>query len=161
MTKMDEVIIVEEQGKVDFYQSIRKKVHTYLESAEGKKFKYAEYLLLVPDIFHLLCKLALDKDVKTADKAKLAAAIAYFVSPIDVIPDVIPGIGYLDDLALAAYVLNAIINHTDAVVVEKHWAGEKNILEAVKQILAVADEMIGAGLFKKVKNLLPRNQSKD
>ena len=100
------------------------------------------------------CKLVLDKDVGTVDKAKLGAAIVYFISPIDIVSDFVPGIGYLDDLALAAYVLNAIINHTDPAVVEKHWAGEKNILDAIKQILALADEMIGAGLFKKVKKFV-------
>ena len=151
---MDEEIIIGAQEKVDFYQSIRKKIHEYLETEDGKKFKYAEYLLLVPDVFHLLCKLVLDKDVGAVDKAKLGAAIVYFISPIDIVSDFVPGIGYLDDLALAAYVLNAIINHTDPAVVEKHWAGEKNILDAIKQILALADEMIGAGLFKKVKNFI-------
>ncbi|MPM49277.1 hypothetical protein SDC9_96005 [bioreactor metagenome] len=157
---MNEEIIISAHKKVDFYQSMRQKIHEFLETDEGRKFKFTEYLLLVPDMFHLLCKLSLDKDVKTADKAKLAGVIAYFVLPIDVVPDFFPGVGYLDDLALAAYALNAVLNHTDSAVVEKHWAGEKNILAAIKQILAVADEMIGAGLFKKVKDFF-NNQSEN
>jgi len=158
---MNEEIIISAHGKVDFYQNMRKKIHEFLETVEGKKFRFAEYLLLVPDMFHLLCKLTLDKDVKTADKAKLASVIAYFVLPIDIVPDFFPVVGYLDDLALAAYALNSIINHTNPEIVKKHWAGEKNILESTKQILSVADEMIGAGLFKKVKDFFNNQDEND
>lgn len=35
-------------------------------------------------------------------KAVGAAALAYFISPIDLIPDVIPVIGYSDDMAVLA-----------------------------------------------------------
>jgi uncharacterized membrane protein YkvA (DUF1232 family) len=36
------------------------------------------------------------------------AAIIYFVNPFDVIPDFIFGIGFLDDAAVIAFVINAI-----------------------------------------------------
>jgi uncharacterized membrane protein YkvA (DUF1232 family) len=37
----------------------------------------------------------------------LAAALAYFVLPFDVVPDWIPGAGFLDDAALFGFVLRA------------------------------------------------------
>ena len=36
------------------------------------------------------------------------SAIAYFVSPIDLIPDVIPGLGYVDDAAVIAVCMKFI-----------------------------------------------------
>lgn len=40
--------------------------------------------------------------------ATAAAALVYFLSPIDVIPDMIPGIGYIDDLLVVRFALTAI-----------------------------------------------------
>ncbi|TYO95344.1 YkvA family protein [Desulfallas thermosapovorans] len=138
--------------EMDFYQNLRVKIKKWLDSKSGADNKWAEYILLAPDIFHLLYKLTLDKDVYVADKAKLAAAIAYFISPVDLIPEALLGpAGYVDDLALAAYVLNRIINNTDPEVVRRNWAGDGDVLEVIQSILRVADKMVGSGLWKKLK----------
>jgi uncharacterized membrane protein YkvA (DUF1232 family) len=139
----------------DFYQNLRLKLKNWMQSDAGKKHKYAEHLMLAPDLFHLMCKLSIDPDVAVKDKAKLAGAIAYFVSPIDLIPEGLVGpIGYADDVALAAYVLNGIVNNTDPAVVRKHWAGDADVLASVQNILKVADEMVGSGLWKKLMGML-------
>ena len=36
------------------------------------------------------------------------AALAYFISPVDAIPDVTPGIGYLDDAGVVATAITSI-----------------------------------------------------
>ena len=98
----------------DFYQQLRDKIAKWFQSDEGKKFKFAEYIMLVPDLFHLICKLAIDSEVAVADKAKLAGVIVYFISPADLFPEAVAGpLGYLDDIVLVAIALNSIINHTD------------------------------------------------
>ncbi|TMV45817.1 DUF1232 domain-containing protein [Paenibacillus mesophilus] len=138
--------------KEDFYQSFREKMRSWLATDEGKTNKFGEYLMFAPDLFHLLCKLSLDDEVPVKEKAKLAGAIAYFVSPIDLLPEVITGpLGYLDDIAVAAYVLNGIINNTDKALVEKHWAGDGDVLAVIQQIIKGADEMLGSGLWAKIK----------
>ena len=148
---------MENQGPAqesDFYQGLRDKFRKWAESEKGKTNKWTEVLLFAPDLFHLLCKLSIDPAVPVKEKAKLAGAIAYFVSPIDLIPEAIVGpVGYVDDIALAAYVLNSIVNKTSPDVVRKHWAGDGDILEVIKHILEVADEMVGSGLWRKLKNL--------
>jgi uncharacterized membrane protein YkvA (DUF1232 family) len=136
----------------DFYQSFRKRMQWWGKSEEGKTNKYVEILMFGPDLFHLLCKLTVDENVSVSDKAKLGAAIAYFVSPVDFIPEVLLGpLGYVDDIAVAAFVLNSMINHTDAEVVRKHWAGEEDVLEVIKKIIAIADNMVGSGIMKKIR----------
>jgi len=139
----------------DYYRQLRAKFKAWIQTDEGKDHKWAEYLLATPDLFHLLCKLSIDKDVPIKEKAKLAGAIAYFVSPIDLVPEALVGpIGYVDDISLAAFVLNQIVNNTDPEVVRRHWAGEGDVLELIKRILAKADEMVGSGLWIKLKNMI-------
>ena len=139
----------------DFYLQLRSKFKTWIQTDEGKNHKWQEYLLAAPDLFHLLCKLSIDSDVPVKEKAKLAGAIAYFISPIDLIPEAIIGpIGYIDDISLAAYVLNQIVNKTDSEVINRHWAGEGDVLELVQGILSKADEMVGSGLWLKLKNMI-------
>jgi uncharacterized membrane protein YkvA (DUF1232 family) len=136
----------------DFYQNLRSKMKDWLSTKEGSSHKWADYLMFAPDLLHLLCKLTIDEDVPVKERAKLAAAIAYFISPIDLVPEAIVGvIGYTDDIVLAAYVLNSIINNTKLEIVERHWAGDEDVLHVIQKILRVADEMIGSGLFKRLK----------
>ena len=139
----------------DFYHELRAKFKTWLDSEEGKNHKWAEYLLATPDLFQLLCKLSIDKDVPISEKAKLAGTIAYFVSPIDLLPEALIGpLGYADDVSLAAYVLNQIVNKTDPEVIRRHWAGEGDVLELIQHILERADEMVGSGLWRKLRDLV-------
>lgn len=51
-----------------------------------------------------------------ADKVTIYGALAYLVSPIDVIPDLVPVLGYTDDIALIAVALVTVSNAIDDVV---------------------------------------------
>lgn len=138
----------------DFYQELRKKIRAWATAPDGTKSPWVEYILCAPDLFHLLCKLVMDERVSVADKGKLAVAIAYFISPLDLMPEIFLGpIGYLDDIAISSYVLNGIItNHPE--VVREHWAGEGDVLDLIERIVSKADEMVGSGLVKKLLGLL-------
>ncbi len=137
--------------QLDFYQQMRDSIRIWLKG-KGGNYKFADYLLAAPDLFHLLCKLAIDKEVPVSEKAILAAAIVYFISPVDLLPEALTGpIGYIDDVAVAAFVLNRVINKTNPEIVIRHWAGDKDILDLIQQILQVADEMVGSGLWSKIR----------
>jgi len=137
--------------QLDFYQQMRDSIRVWIKG-KGGNYKFADYLLVAPDLFHLLCKLAIDKEVPVSEKAKLAGVIAYFVSPFDLIPEAIIGpVGYIDDVVMTALVINGIINKTSPEIVRHHWAGDKDILDLVQQILQVAEEMVGKGLWGKIR----------
>lgn len=145
--------------QLDRYQRIRFKVQRGLRSERVQKRlgKYghqaAELIALAPDMFHLMCKLTLDKRVPIKEKAKLGFAIAYFASPIDLIPVTLTGpIGFLDDLALSAYVLNSLLNQVDADIVREHWAGEQDILTVLQDISSWADSFLSTSVFDKLRD---------
>lgn len=142
-----------EQRHRDFYQALRSRISEWLNH-EGSTHRWAKYIMWAPDLFHLLVKLSLDRDVPAAEKAKLAGAIAYFVSPIDLLPELFLGpVGFLDEVVLAAYVLNSLINRSSPEVVKKHWAGDEDILELTQRIIRAADGMLGSGPVEKLRKL--------
>ncbi|TWI73198.1 uncharacterized protein DUF1232 [Desulfobotulus alkaliphilus] len=145
----------EDNKNEDFYRKLRVKIKDWAVSEAGRNNRWSEYILLAPDLFYLLCKLVVDPEVPAREKAKLAFAIAYFISPIDLLPEAILGpAGYLDDIVLATYALNSVMTRTPAHVLEKHWVGEEDLFETVRRVLDVADEMIGAGLIRKIRAML-------
>src|ERR1017187_5106839 len=54
---------------------------------------------------------AFDRDTPLPVKATLVGAIAYFVLPVDAIPDVLPVIGFTDDAAVLATAISLVANH--------------------------------------------------
>lgn len=44
-------------------------------------------------------------------KSVLVGALAYFISPVDAIPDVLVGLGYLDDAGVIAAAVAAVGSH--------------------------------------------------
>lgn len=146
------------EKELDYYQKLRRRMQRWLSDPEHKQNKYAEYIMAAPDIFHLLVKLTLDPRVPLASKTKLGLAIAYFMSPIDIIPEIIFGpVGFVDDIAVAAYVLNGLFREVDPTIIEKHWAGDHEILPLVTQIIEKADGMLGGGAWRRLQKYLNRN----
>lgn len=56
----------------------------------------------------LLLEMAKSDEVPIKDKALIVGALGYFIFPVDAIPDVIAGVGYLDDMGSIAFVLGKI-----------------------------------------------------
>ncbi len=54
---------------------------------------------------------ALDPATPARVKAVLMAAIAYFVLPADMVPDVVVGLGFTDDAAVMAAAITAVSRH--------------------------------------------------
>lgn len=96
------------------------------------------FLMFLPNMVRLLGRLLKDRRVPTADKALFMAAIVYVISPIDLIPDVFPFIGQVDDLYLVALTLLRLINHTDENVVRQHWSGGGDIASLANSIANLA-----------------------
>ena len=65
-------------------------------------------LLLLPNLAVLLGRLLRDPGVPRTAKVALGAIAAYLASPVDLIPDFMPFVGYLDDVILVALILDGL-----------------------------------------------------
>jgi len=138
-----------------FYDRIRGSIQRYLDRHGGVMEKTGEYLLLVPDVFILLWRLVKDARVKGKNKALLVSALAYYISPFDLIPEAIVGpIGYLDDLVFAVYVLNKVLGEVDASVLREHWSGDSDVLDSIQRVLNAADSLVGSKILSRFKKMM-------
>ena len=140
-----------EDMKMDFYRRLRMKIDDYI--AEHPELEVAKYLAAVPDVFYLLVRLTIDSQVPPSAKAKLAGAVMYYVSPLDLVPDFIPVVGWLDDLIVGVTLLNRAIDDIDPAIVDKYWLGEDKIYEFIKDILEKGDKLVGTKIWNKIKKL--------
>jgi uncharacterized membrane protein YkvA (DUF1232 family) len=54
---------------------------------------------------------AFDRYTPLLVKATLVGALAYFILPVDAIPDLLPVIGFTDDAAVLATAINLVASH--------------------------------------------------
>lgn len=116
---------------------------------EAQMTSLKEYALLAPRLIKLIYRLMRDRRVPSRIKATLAILIAYLASPIDIIPDFVAGLGQLDDLVIAAFALDQIINRVPEHVVREHWDGDEDVLEVVQNILDIATAFVPGWLKKR------------
>jgi uncharacterized membrane protein YkvA (DUF1232 family) len=137
--------------ETQFYSKLRKTVKIWAGGEKSRANQYADLILAGPDLFILLARLSRDSRVSRTDRARLAGAVAYFVNPLDLVPELILGPpGLVDDVALSAYVLHEVLENTDPSVVREHWEGDADILDLIRQILAVADTMVGGPIWRRL-----------
>jgi uncharacterized membrane protein YkvA (DUF1232 family) len=95
----------------------------------GKRSQARELAKVVPNLLFLFRGLLKDPRVPKGSKALVWFAVAWLVSPIDLIPEFIPVVGPLDDVIVAALVLRHVVRHTERSVVLDHWRGKASTLE--------------------------------
>jgi uncharacterized membrane protein YkvA (DUF1232 family) len=88
-------------------------------------------LRALPDVVRLITRLVGDPVLPRAAKIALGAAAVYLLSPVDLIPDFIPLVGWVDDVLLAAVLLDGILNWVDRGLVLKYWPGSASSLDTL------------------------------
>src|SRR5262245_28653595 len=96
-----------------------------------------ELLKALPSLARLLARLVSDPLLPRTAKVALAAAMVYLASPIDLIPDFSPLVGYLDDLLLGALVIDGVLNWVDRGLVLKYWPGTPDSLERIARVARI------------------------
>lgn len=149
-------------GLLSFYDRLREKiVHAVEKKRDRRGGKLTEgtvrALLLVPDVFILLARLALDKDVPKSTRAMIGGALAYFVLPVDLLPEMfLGGVGFMDDLVLATAVLAQAFGGDLEPYARKHWSGAEDLRVVLKDISETAQSLLGQNLYDRLRGLMGR-----
>lgn len=125
----------------DFYAKGREKIKGKMSI--GVK-KYSDYIFVLPDIATLIYRLLKDKRVSMKTKIIISGAVAYITVPCDIIPDKIPFIGKVDDIAIGIFALNIIMTEVPLNVILENWQGKNDILIILKNVVEYATNFTGA-----------------
>lgn len=106
------------------------------------KSRMRSFLMFLPNLVAMLARMIKDPRVPTAEKALFIGAIVYVISPIDLIPDVLPFIGQVDDIYVVALTLLRMIAKTDATVVRENWHGGGDIAALAVTIADLAPRFL-------------------
>jgi uncharacterized membrane protein YkvA (DUF1232 family) len=106
--------------------------------AIGRRTAAKEIALLLPNLVVLFKGLARDPRVPRGSKALLVAGVAWFASPIDLIPEFIPVLGPLDDAVVAALILRHVLRTAGPDAIAAHWRGDVATLQKILRLPVTA-----------------------
>ena len=92
----------------------------------------------IPSYLRLLVGLIGDRRVSRVDRLLVVGAIAYIVSPLDLIPDLIPFLGQIDDVFLLMTALQRMVDRAGFRVLRDHWHGDQDDLESLNLAAVVS-----------------------
>lgn len=142
------------------YRTLRSRIQHYLDRSLPAWLQPAvPWLLLLPDFMVLLARLGRDERVSPRAKLLAGAVLAYIALPLDVMPDVLPLVGILDDLALVILALEGLVAMTPRAVVQEHWPGKDDILNLVREGLDWTSRYFPRGLMRRLRDWLHREKT--
>lgn len=98
--------------------------------------------LMVPNIVKLVGRLLLDPRVPRRAKITLGMAAAYVASPVDLVPEIIPVIGWADDVLILMFAIDSLIDRAGSDIVDEHWDGPGDLLSLVREIVGLSRSVI-------------------
>lgn len=97
-----------------------------------------DMIRLLPDLLRLLRRVATDGAVPRMVRVELTLVLGYIFSPIQLIPDFLPVIGFLDDAVLVAIMLRIVVRTAGPQMLQKHWPGTPEGLRALCRVCGLA-----------------------
>lgn len=95
-----------------------------------------EYAIFIPDFTVLLFRLLIDPRTSAGRRIMSGAALMYVLSPADLVPDAVPGLGLADDLLFLVLTVRQLIKDTDPELLKELWpSSDLSLLEAMQKTL--------------------------
>jgi uncharacterized membrane protein YkvA (DUF1232 family) len=92
---------------------------------------------IFPDSVRLAVALYRDRTLPSSLRWRLRIALIYNLQPINLIPDVIPVIGFADNLAVLVWALRSTVRVAGLEAVGRHWRGTPASLDILYRALRV------------------------
>ncbi len=108
--------------------------------AKPDDLSLGDMIRLLPDLLRLLKRVATDGAVPRMVRVELMLVLGYIFSPIQLIPDFIPVIGFLDDAVLVAIMLRIVVRTAGPQMLQKHWPGTPEGLRALCRVCGLAQQ---------------------
>jgi len=99
-----------------------------MSETEKEKKRPESLVSLVPRLARFLWHVVNDPRVPQGVKWSMAGLGAYLASPVDLIPDWVPGAGYLDDVLIVGFVVSYVLAKVPPDVVREHWGEDVDTL---------------------------------
>ncbi|HSS20757.1 MAG TPA: DUF1232 domain-containing protein [Pyrinomonadaceae bacterium] len=106
----------------------------------GRRLK--NVVLFIPNMVALCARLLTDPRVPMTERALVGAAILYAIVPFDLIPDMVPFVGQIDDAYLIALTLLRLMSRTEPNVIREHWRGGGDVVELVGSAANIAGKLL-------------------
>ena len=142
-----------------FYDRLRARVReSIIGSQDGQlRVELAELLLLIPDLFFLLARLVMDPRTPAATRSILGGALAYFLLPVDLLPEALLGVGgFSEDLVMAAVAISYALSEELEPQAQAYWSGSADLRGTLRDIVNAAQALLGDGLYSRLQRLLKR-----
>ena len=123
-------------------------------SARWRYLRMARVVIKLPTYARMVWGILRDPRTPIGLKAILAAALAYVVLPVDLIPDVLPIIGQADDLTVLLLVLDLFLHNAPPEVRAEHAARARNGTADLDRDLARLREVMG-DRYDRIRDNLP------
>ena len=94
-----------------------------------------ELVGLIPDILRLLRSLIGDRTAPLDVRLVLVGLVAWILSPIDLIPEFIPGLGPLDDVIVAVIAMRYVRRRIGFDGIRARWAGSDDGLRLLVRVI--------------------------
>lgn len=92
-------------------------------------------LRLLPDVVRLVRRLLADSATPTPVRLALGGLLIWIISPIDLIPEFLPGIGPLDDIVVAVLVLRWAGRRLGRDRLRAKWPGTPESFALLERVL--------------------------
>jgi len=107
--------------------------------ARPDELRVRDAVRLLPDLVRMLRRLAGDDRLPRGVRVRLWLLLGYLALPIDLVPDVIPVIGYADDAVVVVLALRSVTRVAGAAALDRHWPGTPEGLRAVRRLAGLTD----------------------
>ena len=110
----------------DFYDTLIDNLNSYEE-------EYDSFIDYGPELYKLLCSCLDFKEMSSDLRLSISAAIAYYVVPMDVIPETIYGpYGYIDDIYITVFVLRKIAHEFGYDFLQELWKDDEDVEKIIE-----------------------------